>query len=140
MSRQEYSWYRMMRWGDLVVAFIMVVLALGLWGFAARQSTQSAAAVVLLRDGQTVRSWSADELTQGGTLAITSNGLHYELEWQDGRIRFAKADCPDQVCVLSGWVGRRGSIAACVPGGLILKATDAGPATTETDEVDVIIR
>jgi hypothetical protein len=140
MSRQEKSWYRMMRWGDFAVAIVMIVLALGLWGFAARQSAQSAAAVVLLRDGQIVRSWSASELTRGGELTLTSNGLHYEFEWRDGRIRFAKADCPDQVCVLSGWVGRRGSIAACVPGGLILKAADAGSATTETDEVDVIIR
>jgi hypothetical protein len=140
MNRQEKPWYRMMRWGDFIIAIIMVALALGLWGLAARQSAQSAAAVVLLRDGQLVRAWSATELAAGGEQAFSSHGLHYTFEWRDGRIRFAKADCPDQVCVLSGWVGRRGSIAACVPGGLVLKAADNQPQTTETNDVDVIIR
>lgn len=136
---QQKQWYHGLRWGDFVIAAIIVILAAGLFGLAAQVSARPAAAVVLLLDGQVIRTWDADRLMAGGEETLTANGLHYRLEWTEGKIRFAEADCPDQVCVLSGWVGRRGSISACVPGGLILKAVGE-PQTTETDEVDVIIR
>jgi len=138
VSRQK-QWYHGLRWGDFLIAAVIIVLAGGLFGLAAQVSAKPAAAVVLLLDGQVIRSWDADELMAGGELSLTAHDLHYRLEWAEGRIRFAEADCPDQVCVLSGWVGRRGSVSACVPGGLILKAVNDDPQTTETDEVDVII-
>jgi len=140
MNRQKQQWYHGLRWGDFLIAGIIIILAAGLFGLAAGQARQPASAVVLLLDGQVIRTWRADELAAGGEQMLTAHDLHFTFKWQDGRIKFAAADCPDQVCVLSGWVGRQGSIAACVPGGLILKATGGDQQTTETDEVDVIIR
>lgn len=140
MINQKQQWYHGLRWGDFLITGIIVILAAGLFGLAAVNAAQPAAAVELLRDGMVLRSWSAADLAAGGEQLVLSHGLHFKIEWQDGKIRFAEADCPDQVCVLSGWVGRRGSIAACVPGGLILKATDQDAQTTQTNDVDVIIR
>ena len=140
MISQRQQWYHGLRWGDFLIAGIIIILAAGLFVLAGNGVAQPASAVVLLSDGQVLRTWTADELMAGGEQALTVNGYHYKLEWYDGRIRFAAADCPDQVCVLTGWVGRRGSISACVPGGLILKAANFDQQTTETDEVDVIIR
>lgn len=40
---------------------------------------------------------------------------HVVIEVKDGRIRFLKSDCPDQVCVRAGWLGEAGAFASCLP-------------------------
>ncbi len=34
---------------------------------------------------------------------------------QKGKIRFSQADCPDKICVNTGWIDSNGETAACVP-------------------------
>jgi len=34
---------------------------------------------------------------------------------KDGAIAFVKSDCPDQICVRSGFLSRQGQMAACLP-------------------------
>ena len=137
MSRHHPRWYHTFRWGDLVVAAAILVLAAGLFGLPAFVSRSDADSVVLTHEGQLVQVWNADDLQRDGEQEIELGGFHYHLEWGGGRRRFADADCPDKVCVQSGWVGKRGSIAACVPGGVILKATGDLQAG---GDVDVVIR
>ncbi|NLP00662.1 MAG: NusG domain II-containing protein [Clostridiaceae bacterium] len=56
------------------------------------------------------------------------------IEINNGRIRFLHADCPDQVCVNTGWIDRPGQIAVCLPAGVIIKIEGV-----QTD-VDIIVR
>ena len=34
---------------------------------------------------------------------------------ENGKIRFTEADCPDLVCVKSGWLSKPGDMAVCLP-------------------------
>jgi hypothetical protein len=139
MSRRQQAWYQAFRWGDFLVAALILLLAGSLLGLAAFGGRSGAGSVVLSHEGRTVRTWDSDELQAGGEEELAFGDFHYRFEWEEGMIRFAQADCPDRVCVQTGWVGKRGSIAACVPGGLILKAVgQADPSGT--DQVDVVIR
>ncbi len=56
------------------------------------------------------------------------------IEVNNGKIRFLHADCPDQVCVNTGWIDRPGQIAVCLPAGVIIKIDGV-----QTD-VDIIVR
>lgn len=56
------------------------------------------------------------------------------IEINNGRIRFLHADCPDQICVNTGWIDRPGQIAVCLPAGVIIKIEGV-----QTD-VDIIVR
>ena len=38
-----------------------------------------------------------------------------ELEINDGRIRFKRSPCPNQICVHAGWLQHGGEFAACLP-------------------------
>ena len=38
-----------------------------------------------------------------------------ELEINDGRIRFTRSPCPNQICVHAGWLQHGGEFAACLP-------------------------
>ena len=43
------------------------------------------------------------------------NGGVNTIRVEKGRIRFVDADCPDFVCVNSGWLSQPGDIAVCLP-------------------------
>jgi len=58
------------------------------------------------------------------------------IEAENGRIRFSHAECPDQVCVRTGWISRPGQIAVCLPAGIIVKIE--GNVTDE--DIDIIVR
>jgi len=38
-----------------------------------------------------------------------------EIEIKDGRIRFKRSPCPNQICVHAGWLEHGGEFAACLP-------------------------
>lgn len=59
-------------------------------------------------------------------------------EISDGRIAFIKSDCPDQICVRTGFISRTGQMAACLPNGVlvfILSLEDI-----DIDDLDVFVR
>lgn len=40
---------------------------------------------------------------------------------EDGRARFSSSPCRNRVCIVSGWLGRTGDFAACVPNGVSVR-------------------
>lgn len=138
-TRADLPWYRSLRPGDALIALVIILTALGLLALNSRVKNEPSDFVVLVSEGQVIRRWTAEQLEKPGEEEVEARGYHYLLEWGEGRIRFAGADCPDKVCVRTGWIGRGGSIAACIPGGLVLKAERAGEPVG-TDDSDVVIR
>ena len=49
------------------------------------------------------------------------------IEIRDGAARFAEAGCRNRICVLTGWIGRTGEIAACVPNGMVMVLRGGSP-------------
>lgn len=43
------------------------------------------------------------------------------VEIKDGKIRVSEADCPDKVCVRSGWLSSSGMPIVCLPHGLVIE-------------------
>jgi len=135
-----------LKWGDWLLYGLIGGLALILFlaapqsGFAAGKPTAGASAVVL-QDGRTILELSAVELSGTGERTLTANDYHYTIVYDHGRIRFSQADCPDRICVQSGWISREGQIVACVPGRLILKIQGGtNQPAEETGGVDIIVR
>jgi hypothetical protein len=134
------GWRQWLRWGDFLLYGVIAGSAVLLLLILARQGGAAAASAALTRDGEVLMTWSAAELAIGGAAEIDSNGYHYRLVWEKGRIRFAEAACPDKVCVQSGWISRPNQIAACVPGRLVLKISATKPGLTDPSEPDVVVR
>lgn len=53
---------------------------------------------------------------------------------QDGKIRFLSSDCPDQVCVRTGFISLAGQTAVCLPHRLVVRIISDSPS-----DLDVII-
>jgi len=44
-----------------------------------------------------------------------------ELEIASGKVRVRRANCPNQICVRSGWISRTGQTIICAPNQVILR-------------------
>ncbi len=131
-------WYRQLRWGDFLLYGLIASLAIILFLAAPKGLSGQSNVALLTEDGKVIFQKPVSELQAAGSFEIEAQEYHYIIAYEDGKIRFAEADCPDKVCVRSGWVYRPGQVAACVPGHLILKIT--GPVGTNPDDVDIVLQ
>ncbi|MDW7656632.1 MAG: NusG domain II-containing protein [Bacillota bacterium] len=133
-------WYHWLKWGDWLLYAVIGCLAIALLFTVPGMTDGAVASAVFTQDGDVILTLSAEQLLAGGSLDLDAGGYHYLIVYEAGRIRFAEADCPDKVCVRTGWISRSGQIAACVPGRLIIKIVGgSGSQTTGPDDVDVIV-
>lgn len=59
-------------------------------------------------------------LSENRSISITSGGISLTVEILDGRARVLRSDCPDGICVASGWIERPGQSVVCAPAGVRL--------------------
>ena len=138
-TTDRHRWLQWLKWGDWLLYAVIGCLSVLLFVLPGLGRT-GAIRAVLTQEGKVLLTLTAEQLQAGGSVELEAGGYHYRIVYENGRIRFAKADCPDRVCVRTGWISRSGQIAACVPGQLILRIEGDGSQTMGPDDVDVIIR
>ncbi len=75
---------------------------------------------VLWVDGEVIQEIPLD-LAEDGTFSILdSTGRNITFEIKDHAIRFLSSDCPDQVCVNTGFVSQDLDLACCLPNQTVL--------------------
>jgi hypothetical protein len=122
-----------LKFGDFIIVALVALLAAGslLLGMGSKLATGSETAEVW-QNGKLVRVINLGTLPS--PIKFELNGAyHSKVVAEKGRIRFEWADCPDNVCVHTGWLTRAGQTAACVPNRSLIKVVGAS-------EQDVVIR
>lgn len=101
----------------LVTCFVAVSLLILTWGAGWVNSTTHAGEPLIAkveRDGKTVAEINLDSIED--TQYITfDDGIKVTIEAKQGKIRFLNSQCPDKICVKTGWLTRDGHIAVCMP-------------------------
>jgi hypothetical protein len=140
-----------MRWGDFVIILFIVILSSSLLA-STWISRENATGAEIVADGHVLLKLdlkSGEEIfsdpdileyVQGyerneTDIHIESNGIHFTIEIADGRIRFRESDCPERVCVNTGYISRSGQVVACVPAGVLVRIT----GEKGEDDPDIII-
>ena len=81
----------------------------------------------------------AGEAGEGREYRVEKDGrLLSLLSVRDGKIRFTWSDCPDQVCVHTGWIGWSGQAAVCLPNRVMVQIR--GESDESGDDADVYLR
>ena len=116
---------------DIMLSAVILLIALGIWIFS-RDSDGPAQEARLYKDGELIQTISLAEdhiFSPDGEPEVT-------LEISQGRIRFAASDCPDQICVHTGFISAPGAYAVCLPHRLMLQI----PSSSDTpDAVTAIL-
>lgn len=117
--------------GDFVITGIVLVVALFIsLSFTGEAKGQMTA--VVTKDGQIIKRISISELSEPLEFAVDGN-YHNQIRVERGKIRFSDANCPDYICVKTGWLTKPGQVSACLPNGVLIKLEGS------TGEVDTYL-
>lgn len=61
------------------------------------------------------------DLHENREITIRGEKGEMRLEVRDGRVRVAEADCPNRICVRTGWRSRAGEVIVCVPNRTVIR-------------------
>lgn len=106
-----------MKNGDRLVVIIVctvIIAAFAITHMINNKTDYKTGFVVIRHEGKVIKKLSVDQLKEFGQLVITSR-YNNVITWQDGSIRFESSDCPNHVCVKTGWVSSPGQMAVCAP-------------------------
>lgn len=117
--------------GDVLAIMVVVILAaLSFYGFVMQSSPGVKA--IITTPGETFTM----DLSQNMEKTITGHhNITLTLEVADGSIRFRESQCPDKICVGSGWLSKTGQTAACLPAGISVQVTGGNGNNNTLDAV-----
>lgn len=89
----------------------------------------SAGSTVLIEvDGKTVGKLSLQENAQ---LTVQGTRGSLLIETRDGKVRVKVADCPNRICVHTGWKSRGGDVIVCIPNKTLVRILDGDAGTVK---------
>jgi hypothetical protein len=113
-----------MKKGDKIAAILIISLVLitGIGTFAYKQYVKSAHNFAVIKlDGVVIQTVDLNNVKAQKEWKIYDKAGNYNsIEVLPGKIRVADADCPDKICVKTGWISQAGQLAVCLPHKLII--------------------
>ena len=89
------------------------------------QKTGNGQLARIYADGELIREIDLSAVTEGYTFSVeTPYGVN-EIQVEPGDIRVTASDCPDGVCIHSGWLAKSGLPIVCLPHRLVIQLENA---------------
>ena len=105
----------------IVIACILVISSVCVFAYM-KFSAGSHHIAEIKQDGKVIKTVDLDKVKDGQDIRISYDTDHYNIvRIEKGRIRITDADCPDKVCVKTGWITQPGQSVICLPHKLIIK-------------------
>lgn len=121
--------------GDFAVFLTILILAAVSFFLVSVKPSGGKLTAVVTQNGAELYKINLEEVTVRTEFEISGNYQEL-LVAENGKIRFEQANCPDQICVKTGWISRPGQVAVCVPAGVIVKITGVGGE----EEIDIFLK
>jgi len=99
----------------LASLLLLVLISFGVSHLVQRQMTEGDLRLEIYTDGQLYRKISLSEASNEEIKVPNKDGHYNVVEIEKGRARIKESDCPNQMCVKTGWISQPGQIAVCVP-------------------------
>lgn len=102
----------------LLIGIIIVISLVALLLFNVLGKGDHIIAVVI-QDNKVIERIDLSTVKESRTITV-SGDYHNIIKVEKDRIRFEKSDCPEQICVNTGWLTKYGDIAVCMPNKTII--------------------
>jgi hypothetical protein len=104
----------------IVIAGLVVISSIGVMAFM-YLSKGSHHIAEIKQDGKVIRTIDLDSVAQTEDIRISYGDEYNIIRVEKGKIRIIDADCPDKLCVKTGWIKEPGQSVICLPHKLIIK-------------------
>jgi heptaprenyl diphosphate synthase len=99
------------------VAVTVILCACIVVSIIALPGTEGSAVLVEVA-GKTVEKL---DIHENRSITFRGEKGNMRVEVRDGRVRVAEADCPNRICVHTGWRSREGEVIVCVPNRTVIR-------------------
>jgi hypothetical protein len=109
--------YALLTLADKVLIGMLIAAIVAGFAYTEHLAPKGTEAVVQV-DAKTVYK---TDLVEARTFTVAGARGFMVLEVLDGKIAVTRADCPNQICVNTGWRGQAGDVIVCVPNKAVVK-------------------
>ena len=117
--------------GDLIVFASIVMLCVAILLFF---STKESTTVTVVQNGKQLYSFDLSDPALEGSQYLVSGKYENTICIRKGQVLVSNATCPDQLCVHSIPLDKKGGVICCVPNGVIITVGE------NNADMDVILR
>ncbi|MEY8762249.1 MULTISPECIES: NusG domain II-containing protein [Clostridium] len=114
-----------MKKGDKIIAIcIFILIASSIIGvFSYKLHVKGSHKIAVIKqEGKIISTIDLDSVKIRKQFKLKYRTSHFNIvEVENGRIRISEADCPDKICVKTGWISKPGQSIVCLPHKLIIK-------------------
>lgn len=119
----------------VVFAVLLVSLSAAAWRLSRAQTGHIAN---LYQNGVCIRSIDLSSVQEAYSFHVTDgSGYCARIEVEPGRVRVAEANCPDHICVQTGWISNGLRPIVCLPARLCIQMENT--ARAEENGMDAVI-
>ena len=120
------------RRSDIAVVAIILFVALGIWGWVMFAPQPESKNIEIICDGKLTETIA---LPADDDIIALGEDEHVKLEVKDNQIRVLETDCPDKICVRTGFISKVGQSAVCLPNRIVVKITGGNGNETGVDGI-----
>ena len=121
-----------LKWGDFLIFIVIASAITAMFLLSVPKNAKAELTALIIQDGEVLYEVALSEVKEREEYLL--DGGDVVIEAEAGRIRFVESDCPNQICVYTGWIDRANQIAACIPNRVLIKLVGG------YDEVDVVVQ
>ena len=108
------------KFGDFIIIILVLIIAASIFGAYLIPSDKNDKLIAqITQNGNLIKEIDLNTLTD--TLTINIGDDTAKIIAQKGRIKFEESNCPDKICVNTGWLTKSGQSAICLPNRIIIK-------------------
>ncbi|MCI1943783.1 NusG domain II-containing protein [Clostridium luticellarii] len=108
-----------MKKGDKIAAICILILIISssIGVFAYKLYVKGSHKIAVIKqEGKIINTIDLDKVKGKRQFKIKYKTSHFNLvEVEKGKIRIADADCPDKICIKTGWISNPGENITCLP-------------------------
>ena len=118
----------------IVVIVVLLVSSIGIYAYKLAFKDKDKIAVIK-ENGKVIETINLSSLKETQKFDI-KNGEHINtIVAENNRIRMIESDCPDKVCIKTGWISQAGESIVCLPNKIIISIE--GGKTTDKNVTDI---
>lgn len=124
----------MLKKGDIILLGIIsaaIVISFAAVSTYKRSGNDTDKVAVIKMKDEIIKSIDLSTVKEPQKIEVSGKHIQVVLV-ERGRIRFLEADCPDKICVNTGWLSEKGDMAVCIPNSTMIKIEG------QSDKVDVV--
>lgn len=121
----------MLKKGDIILvltlAGIIILSFVGLQVYKNFNNAGTGKIAVIRQNDKVIKKIDLDKVSEPQRIEVKGDYVDVVLV-EKGKIRFEEANCPDLVCVKSGWMNRKGDMAVCLPNRVSIRIEGTDPS------------